>query len=419
MKKKKELLISRSNSGLGVAILEDGELAEIYFQSERKRSIVGNIYIGSIARVLPGMSAAFVDIGSGRNALLCLQDLVLFEDGTRIKPKTISKVLKEKDKIVVQVTKDSIGGKGARVTTVLGIPGRLMVYMPHGDRFGVSRKLSNKERIRLKRIASEIKPKSGTSIIRTAAQGARKKELEADLRFLEEEWERICARVKKSNSPSVVYCEPDLAERVVRDSFSNDFLKLVVDSEDEHRKVFEYLSSVAPKLKDRVELYCGEETLFEKFKVYEGIEAALKRKVPLPSGGHIAIDETEALTAIDVNTGSFIGEKSLEDTVLKTNLEAAREIVRQLRLRDIGGIIVIDFIDMQDRKNREKVLNTLEKELSSDRTKTQVVTLSRLGLVEMTRKNVTEGLSGVFGRSCSNCGGSGRIFKLDRNFGNS
>lgn len=412
MKKKKEMLISRRGQDLEVALLEDGKLAEIYIEKEGKRSIVGNIYLGVITTVLPGMSAAFIDIGTGKSGLLYLEDLILMEDGTHIKQRKITRVLKANDSILVQVTKDPIGGKGARLTTGISLPGRLMVYMPYGKRLGVSKKLKERERDRLRKIAEEIKPKTGSTIIRTAACGAKKQELTSDLRLLEEEWEKIKNRISHANPPARLYAEPDLAVKLVRDSFSREFSRLYVDSRTEYESVMDYLSIAAPELKGRVELYTQEVPLLEKYGIRKEIEAALRRRVTLPSGGYLVIDEAEALTAIDVNTGSYTGKKSLEDTVLRTNLEAAQEVVRQLRLRDIGGIIVIDFIDMENRQNRERVLKKLEEELSRDRTKTQIVTLSRLGLVEMTRKNVTEGISGILGRTCRECGGTGRVFDI-------
>ncbi len=411
MKIKKEMAISKRGDTLRLAILEDGELAEIYIEKGGKKSIVGNIYVGKITTVLPGMSAAFVDIGMGKNALLYLQDVVFFDDGSEVKPTRIRKALKENEPIVVQVIKDPMQGKGARLTTYLSVAGRLMVYLPRGRKFGISRKLPEKERERLRRIASEIRPRHGSTIIRTAANRAKKSELEADLEYLVRQWKQIEMKIKNARPPKLVYQEPDIAIRVIRDALTRDFKSVIVDSVEEYRRIMDYLSIVAPDLKDRVRIFEGDGDLFEELRIEEGIRWALERKVALPSGGYLVIDEAEALTAIDVNTGSFTGNKSLEDTVLKTNLEAAVEIVRQLRLRDIGGIIVIDFIDMESQRNREKVLRTFEKELSRDRTKTQVVTLSPLGLVEMTRKNVTEGLSGVLGRVCPNCEGRGLLFK--------
>lgn len=412
MKKiKKEMAISKKGDSLRLAILENGELAEIYIEKGRKKSIVGNIYVGRITSVLPGMNSAFVDIGKGRNALLYLQDVVFFDDGSKVRPSRIKTTLKENESIVVQVTKDPMHGKGARLTTYLSIPGRLMVYLPRGRKFGISRKLPEKERERLRKIASEIRPKHGSTIIRTAANKAKKSELEADLEYLVRQWEQIEGKITNAKPPKLVYEEPDVAVRVIRDALTSEYKSVIVDSVEEYRRIIDYLSVVAPDLKDRVRIFEGDGDIFEKLRIDEGVRLALERKVTLPSGGYIVIDEAEALTAIDVNTGSFTGRKSFEDTVLKTNLEAAVQIVRQLRLRDIGGIIVIDFIDMENPMNREKVLKTLEKELARDRTKTQIVTLSPLGLVEMTRKNVTEGLSGVLGRVCPSCEGRGILFR--------
>lgn len=411
MKKvRKELLVTCEKGKCRLALLEDGEVAEVYIERSRKRSVVGNIYVGRVTSVLPGMSASFVDIGVGKNALLYQQDLVIMEDGTHVRPRRISKALKQNDTIVVQVTKDPMSGKGARLTTYLSLPGRLMVYMPKSKRSGVSRRLPERERERLRRLARDIRPQEGSTIIRTAAQRARKKDIQDDLAYLEKQWQETRKRISGAKPPTVVYSEPDLAVRVVRDTVTREFKSVLVDSKSEYDRIKEYLSRTAPELKDRVQLYKEKQPLFSHYGVDKAIEAALRRKVGMPSGGHIVIDEAEALTAIDVNTGSYTGKKSLEDTVLKTNLEAAVEVVRQLRLRDIGGIIVIDFIDMEILENRARVLETLEAELERDRTKTQVVTLSELGLVEMTRKNVTEGLADTLGKTCPRCEGRGLVF---------
>ena len=411
MKKvRKELLVTCEKGKCRLALLEDGEVAEVYIERSRKRSVVGNIYVGRVTSVLPGMSASFVDIGVGKNALLYQQDLVIMEDGTHVRPRRISKALKQNDTIVVQVTKDPMSGKGARLTTYLSLPGRLMVYMPKSKRSGVSRRLPERERERLRRIARDVRPQEGSTIIRTAAQRARKKDIQDDLAYLEKQWQETRKRISGAKPPTVVYSEPDLAVRVVRDTVTREFKSVLVDSKSEYDRIKEYLSRTAPELKDRVQLYKEKQPLFSRSGVDKAIEAALRRKVGIPSGGHIVIDEAEALTAIDVNTGSYTGKKSLEDTVLKTNLEAAVEVVRQLRLRDIGGIIVIDFIDMEIPENRARVLETLEAELQRDRTKTQVVTLSELGLVEMTRKNVTEGLADTLGKTCPRCEGRGLVF---------
>ena len=410
-KAKTEMIVSADRAQARVAILEDDKLAEIYIEKHKKRSVVGNIYVGRITTVLPGMGAAFVDIGVGKNALLYLQDLVIMEDGSHVRPRKIGKALKANDSITVQVIKDPMQGKGARLTTYISLAGRLMVYMPQSQRSGVSRRLPEKERDRLRRMVGEMRPQSGSIIIRTAAQRARKKDMQRDVDYLVKAWNDIKDREKGARPPTAVYTEPDLAVRVVRDYVTRDFQQVLVDSQNEYKRIAEYLETTAPDLRERVKLYKDNKPLFHKFGIEREIEAALRRKVPLPSGGYLVVDEAEALTAIDVNTGSYTGKKSLEDTVLKTNLEACVEVVRQLRLRDIGGIIVIDFIDMENRNNREKVMNTLEQELSKDRTKTQVVTLSKLGLVEMTRKNVTEGLSETLGHTCTKCEGRGLVFK--------
>jgi ribonuclease G len=289
-----------------------------------------------------------------------------------------------------------------------------MVYMPQSKRSGVSRKLPERERERLRKLQREIKRDEGSTIIRTAAQKARKKDLQRDLDYLVKQWEETQNKINGAKPPTMVYGEPDLAVRVIRDTLTRDFKTVYVDNKTELGKIRDYLNRSAPDLMDRVQHYKEKQLLFNRFGVDKAIEAALRRKVGLPSGGHIVIDEAEALTAIDVNTGSYTGKKSLEDTVLKTNLEAAVEVVRQLRLRDIGGIIVIDFIDMENPDNRTNVLDTLEQALEGDRTKTQIVTLSRLGLVEMTRKNVTEGLADIMGRTCPRCEGRGLVFNEEK-----
>ena len=410
-KDKREMLVTCHEGRCRLAITENDELVEVYIGKTRKKSVVGNIYVGRITAVLPGMSAAFVDIGVGKNALLYLQDLVLMEDGSRVKPRKIGKALKQNDTIIAQVTKDPMQSKGARITTNLSLPGRLMVYMPQSNRSGVSRRLPEKERERLRKISKGIKPEKGSIIIRTAAMKAKNKELQLDLEYLLEQWKDVQVKIGKAKPPSAVYTEPELAIRVIRDNLTQDFARVLVDTQAEFKRIRKYVGTACPEIRNRVELYKGEEPLFKKFGIERGIEAALRRKVGLPSGGHIVIDKAEALTAIDVNTGSFTGKKSLEETVLKNNLEAAVEVVKQLRLRDIGGIIVIDFIDMEKEENRARVMETLEKELAGDRTKTQVVTLSELGLVEMTRKNVTDGIAETLGKTCPRCEGRGLIFE--------
>lgn len=411
MKKvRKDLIVTCDKGKCRLALLEDSEVAEVYLERSRKGSIVGNIYLGRITTVLPGMGAAFVDIGVGKNALLYLQDLVVMEDGSSVRPRRIGKALKANDIIVVQVTKDPMGSKGARLTTYISLPGRLMVYMPQSKKNGVSRRLPDRERERLRKLQKEIQPEDGSTIIRTAASKARRKDLSRDLDYLVRQWQETQKKITDGKPPALVYREPDLAVRVVRDTLSRDFKAVIVDSKTEYGRIKDYLNRSAPELIDRVQLHKESKALFASYGVDKAIEAALRRRVSMPSGGHIVIDEAEALTAIDVNTGSYTGKKSLEDTVLKTNLEAAVEVVKQLRMRDIGGIIVIDFIDMENPENRARVLDTLEKELEKDRTKTQIITLSRLGLVEMTRKNVTEGLAGILGRTCPTCEGRGLLF---------
>ena len=412
-KTRKDMLISSDGGQNRVAVLEDDSLVEIYIDRKGRKSIAGNIYRGRISNVLPGMSSAFVDISVGKNALLYFQDLLLMEDGSQLKPRKISKVLSKNDTVVVQVTKDPIKGKGARLTTNISIPGRLMVYIPQGNRSGVSRRLPERERERLRRISKEIRPEEGSIIIRTAAQKARKRELVEDLEYCRGQWVRIQKKLENTKHPGVVYTELDLPVRVIRDNLSKDFRKVLVDSEREYSRIVNYLKTAAPDLRDNVERYKSGKPLFTAYRIEEGIEAALRPKVSLPSGGSIVIDEAEALTAIDVNTGSYTGRKSLEDTVLKTNLEAVQEVVHQLRFRNIGGLIIIDLIDMETSENREKVYRALQDALRHDKAKTNIFKISELGLVEMTRKRTRENLVQQVCEPCSYCEGKGYVISAE------
>ncbi len=406
----KEIIISVDDFETRAAIIEDGALAEIYIERHKQGSIVGNIYLGVIKDVLPGMEAAFVDIGLGRNAFLFIEEVIFpAEEHFSSQASKIQRVLKQGQNIVVQVIKEPMGSKGARVTTQVTLPGRYLVLMPFSGLVGVSRKLSEDNRETLRKMAEEIKPENAGIIIRTAAQGVTQDELLRDLRYLSNLWESLQSRIKTSKAPSLIYQEADLSLKVVRDIFSADYKYLVVDSEEIFQKILEFLSNTNPELKSRLKLHKEKIPLFDKFNIGDQVSRALKRRVWLRSGGYITIDHTEALTAIDVNTGKFIGKKSLEDTIFKTNLEAAKEIVRQIRLRDIGGIIVIDFIDMQEAAHKEELFATFEEALKEDRTKTQVIEISSLGLVEMTRKNVAEGLLDFLCEPCPLCEGLGQI----------
>jgi ribonuclease G len=398
---------------------EDYRVAELYLERRGARSIVGNIYKGRVDNVLAGLEAAFVDIGLEKNGFLHVDEIVLpgVEAPRRGRGQTkdgrnITDLLKPGQEIVVQVVKDPLKTKGARLSMDLTIAGRYMVYAPYGEGVGVSRRLDDKERERLRKQAAKLDLRGGGAIIRTAAQGAVRADLEREMLYLFKLGEVLAKRVEESSAPALVFQEADLSVRVVRDIFSADFERAIVDDEKQHRRLTSFFSRTAPDLVDQVELWEGPEPLLAAYGVEQVLASTLSRRVDLPSGGYLVIDYGEALTVIDVNSGSFIGRGKgarLEDTITKTNLEAADEVVRQLRLRDIGGIIVIDFIDMARARNRYAVLKTLRKALDEDRTKTFVVEISPLGLVEMTRQNVTEGVREIMTRPCPTCDGEGVI----------
>jgi ribonuclease G len=395
----------------------DYRVAEVYFERRGGRSIVGNIYKGRVDNVLPGLEAAFVDIGLDKNGFLHVDEIVIpgveqVKRGRGSGPR-ITDLLKPGQEIVVQVVKDPLKTKGARLSMELTIAGRYMVYAPTGEGVGVSRRLEDKERDRLRKEAKQLDLGGGGAIIRTAAHGARREDFERELQYLFKLNEVLQKRVEEATAPALVFQEADLSVRVVRDIFSAHFERAVVDDPKQHQRLTSFFSRTAPELVDRVELWeDAEEPLFEAFAVDPVIDGMLERRVDLPSGGYLIIDYAEALTVIDVNTGSFTGKGKaarLEDTITKTNLEAAEEAVRQLRLRDIGGIIVIDFIDMARSRNRDAVLKTLRKSLDEDRTKTFVVEISPLGLVEMTRQNVTDGVREIMTKQCPTCHGEGVV----------
>jgi len=404
----REMLISHDTHETRVAIVEDRRLVELYIERP-KRSVVGNVYLGKVRDVLPGMQAAFVDIGLEKNAFLYVDEVVSPEDVSGAPRRDIQSLLRPGQQLMVQVLKDPMGTKGARVTTEITLPGRFLVLMPFSPFVGLSRKLGDEERERLDRIITPLVPEGVGVIVRTAAVGAAEGDLAGDLEFLLRLWRRVQNQAREGLAPEVVYTEMDVALRLVRDAFGEDFRRLVVDDKRVFEKVASFLRKTAPKLVKRVQLHKERLSLFESYGLQADIDGAVLREVPLPSGGHITIDKTEALTTIDVNTGSYVGRKNLEDTVVRTNLEAATETVRQLRLRDIGGIIVIDFIDMEDATNRQLVAARLSESLERDRTKTRVSDMSRLGLVELTRKNVTDGLYGVLTEPCPTCHGEGRV----------
>ncbi|MDU0314459.1 Rne/Rng family ribonuclease [Phycicoccus sp. M110.8] len=399
-----------------IGVLEDEVLVEHYVSRETNASMAGNVYLGRVQNVLPSMEAAFVDIGKGRNAVLYAGEVNWDAAGLENnQPKRIENALKSGDTVLVQVTKDPIGHKGARLTSQISLPGRYLVYVPEGSMTGISRKLPDTERARLKGILKEVVPDSAGVIVRTAAEGASEEELRADVERLTKTWEKIKAKADskgkaKGGAPALVHGEPDLTVRVIRDVFNEDFGKLVVAGDRAWEEVSEYIGDVAPDLAERLEKWTGTEDLFTRYRVDEQIAKAMDRKVWLPSGGSLVIDRTEAMTVVDVNTGKFVGSGgNLEETVTKNNIEAAEEIVRQLRLRDIGGIIVIDFIDMVLESNRDLVVRRLLECLGRDRTKHQVAEVTSLGLVQMTRKRVGSGLIEVFSETCDHCGGRGII----------
>ncbi len=402
---------SRTGSGFKVA--------ELYLERRGARSIVGNIYKGRVDNVLAGLEAAFVDIGLEKNGFLHVDEIVLpgveaprrGRGGGR-ESRQITDMLKPGQEIVVQVVKDPLKSKGARLSMDLTIAGRYMVYAPFGEGIGVSRRLDDSERERLRKEAAKLDLKGAGAIIRTAAQGAKRPDLERELLYLFKLGEVLQKRVEESPAPALVFQEADLSVRVVRDIYSSAFERAIVDDPKQHHRLLSFFSRTAPELVEHVELWEDSEPLFEAFGVEEVLDSTLQRRVDLPSGGYLMIDYAEALTVIDVNSGSFIGRGKgarLEDTITKTNLEAADEVVRQLRLRDIGGIIVIDFIDMARARNRDAVLKLLRKALDEDRTKTFVVEISPLGLVEMTRQNVTDGVREIMTRPCPTCDGEGVI----------
>jgi ribonuclease E len=404
-------MVVRSKEGkIQIGVLEDKVLVEHYVAKASEASLIGNVYLGKVQNVLPSMEAAFVDIGRGRNAVLYSGevDWELAETGNQ--PKRIELALKSGDTVLVQVTKDPVGQKGARLTSQVSLPGRYLVYVPNGSMNGISRKLPESERTRLKKILKEVLPEDAGVIVRTAAEGATEEQLTLDVARLQKQWEDLQAKVQKSQAPILLHSEPDLLIKIVRDVFNEDFQKMVISGDDASETIEGYLASVAPDLLERVEKYTGSKDVFDEFRIGEQIAKALDRKVFLPSGGSLVIDRTEAMTVVDVNTGKFVGSGgNLEETVTKNNLEAAEEIVRQLRLRDIGGIIVVDFIDMVLESNRDLVLRRLMECLSRDRTKHQVAEVTSLGLVQMTRKKLGLGLLETFSENCDVCAGRGII----------
>ena len=395
-----------------IAVVEDGVVVEHYVARSEESSLIGNVYLGRVQNVLPSMEAAFVDIGRGRNAVLYSGEVdwdAAQESGVT-GPRKIESALKTGDSVLVQVTKDPVGHKGARLTSQISLPGRYLVYVPGGAMNGISRKLPDTERSRLKAILKQVLPESAGVIVRTAAEGATEEQLTTDVQRLQAQWEILTAETEKAQAPALLHSEPDLLIKIIRDVFNEDFQKLVISGDHAKQTIEKYLQQVAPDLITRMVSVDDGSDPFVDYRVNEGIQKALERKVWLPSGGSLVIDRTEAMTVVDVNTGKFVGSGgNLEETVTKNNLEAADEIVRQLRLRDIGGIIVIDFIDMVLESNRDMVLQRLMECLSRDRTKHQVAEVTSLGLVQMTRKKLGLGLLETFSEPCDVCGGRGVV----------
>ena len=409
------MVVRETHERTQIAVLEDGVVVEHYVARSEESSLIGNVYLGRVQNVLPSMEAAFVDIGRGRNAVLYSGEVDWDQagEGASSGPRKIESALKTGDSVLVQVTKDPVGHKGARLTSQISLPGRYLVYVPGGAMNGISRKLPDTERARLKTILKKVLPETAGVIVRTAAEGATEEQLTTDVERLQAQWEALSKDAETASAPSLLHSEPDLLIKIIRDVFNEDFQKLVIAGEHAHSTIQGYLAQVAPDLIARIEVVTDADP-FVEYRVNEGIAKALDRKVWLPSGGSLVIDRTEAMTVVDVNTGKFVGSGgNLEETVTKNNLEAAEEIVRQLRLRDIGGIIVIDFIDMVLESNRDLVLQRLMECLGRDRTKHQVAEVTSLGLVQMTRKKLGLGLLETFSETCEVCQGRGLLVHPD------
>lgn len=409
------MVVRETGDRTQIGVLEDNVLVEHYVNKEQATSYVGNVYLGKVQNVLPSMEAAFVDIGKGRNAVLYAGEVNFEALGMAHGPRRIESALKSGQPVLVQVTKDPIGHKGARLTSQVSLPGRYLVYVPEGSMTGISRKLPDTERARLKTILKKIVPEDAGVIVRTAAEGASEDELARDVERLQAQWEDIQKKAKTGNAPALLYGEPDMTVRVVRDIFNEDFTKVIVSGDTAWETIHGYVSHVAPDLTDRLSKWHSDVDVFATYRIDEQLLKALDRKVWLPSGGSLVIDKTEAMIVVDVNTGKFTGQGgNLEETVTRNNLEAAEEIVRQLRLRDLGGIVVIDFIDMVLESNRDLVMRRLLECLGRDRTKHQVAEVTSLGLVQMTRKRVGQGLLESFSETCVHCNGRGVIVHMDQ-----
>ena len=413
----REMVVRQIGDRIQIAVIEDNVMVEHYVNRNANVSYVGNVYLGRVQNVLPSMEAAFVDIGKGRNAVLYAGEVNWDAAGiSESEPRKIEMVLKTGQPVLVQVTKDPIGQKGARLTSQISLPGRYVVYVPGGGMSGISKRLPESERTRLKAILKNLIPDTAGVIVRTAAEGVSEVELTADVERLKAQWEDIYQKSENPNfhAPTLLLSEPDLAVRVIRDIFNEDFRKLIIQGNEAWDEITSYLGSIAPELVVKIEKYAGNGDLFADYRVEEQLAKAFDRKVYLPSGGSLVIDRTEAMIVIDVNTGKFIGKGgNLEETVTKNNMEAAEEIARQLRLRDLGGIVVIDFIDMILESNRDAVLRRLVESLGRDRTKHQVAEVTSLGLVQMTRKRVGQGLIEAFSTTCDSCNGRGIHVHMD------
>jgi ribonuclease G len=427
---KQEIFINSTPQESRIAIMEDGLLAEFLIERKEEMGIAGNIYKGKVARVLPGMQAAFVDIGMEKAGFLHASDFfnvpedgqivppsgddVEFEDAPKPRPPSrrlpLEKRVARGDEVLVQVAKDPLGTKGARITSHISLPGRYMVFMPHTKHIGISRRIeSDEERKRLREIAHTVGTAHGGFILRTACEGRTKREIQRDLAFLAKLWRRIQKKAETVSAPALIHQDLDLITRTIRDFFTNDTERVVIDASKDHRRLVDFVGHFMPRLKSKIVLYAEPDPLFERFAIEDKVEKAVERRVWLRSGGYIIIERTEALTAVDVNTGRFVGKRNQEETIFKTNLEAAQEVVRQLRLRNVGGIIIIDFIDMEKEANRKKVYEALKEALKKDKARTNILKISELGLVEMTRQRSRESLENQLLSPCPYCEGRGRI----------
>jgi len=427
---KQEILINSSPQESRIAIMEDGALAEFLIERKEEMAIAGNIYKGKVSRVLPGMQAAFIDIGMEKAGFLHASDFYEIPGEVQIieatgddaeftepppKPQPSRRMPLEKrissgEEILVQVAKDPLGTKGARVTSHVSLPGRYMVFIPGSKNIGISRRIeSDEERKRLKEIAQSLGTEDGGFILRTACEGRSKREVQRDLRFLTMLWKRIQKKAEGSSAPALIHQDLDSITRAIRDFYSTETEQVVIDSPKDHRRVVDFVRQLMPRLKAKIVLHDDKEPLFDRYGIEEKIQKALDRRVWLRSGGYIVIERTEALTAIDVNTGRFVGKRNQEETILKTNMDAVHEVVRQLRLRNIGGIIIIDFIDMEKEGNRKKVYDALKEALKRDKARTNILKISELGLVEMTRQRTRESLENQLLSPCPHCEGRGRI----------